>query len=116
MIYLILKSYLSLILSVAATALVVLMAGLCLIFRSIREKNDLHQPAIINIQNDSEPLTAMPDVSAIAGNDLMETQLDLARAYIETGKVNVAKKILKQVMTQGNASERQEAEQLLGVI
>ncbi|HEX2548599.1 MAG TPA: FimV/HubP family polar landmark protein [Gammaproteobacteria bacterium] len=53
------------------------------------------------------------DIKAIAGEDVMATQLDLARAYIELGKINLAKQILQHVIKNGTESEKQAAEQLL---
>src|SRR5438445_12840789 len=41
-------------------------------------------------------------VSAIAGDDVITTQLDLARAYIEMDQKKLAKEILAQVIKQGN--------------
>jgi FimV-like protein len=46
----------------------------------------------------------------------MATQLDLARAYIETGKKQLAKKILEHVITQGDHVHQEEARNLLGFI
>jgi FimV-like protein len=53
------------------------------------------------------------DIKAIAGEDLLATQLDLARAYIETGRKQLAQKMLKYIMQQGSHSQQQEAERLL---
>lgn len=50
---------------------------------------------------------------AIAGGDLMSTQLDLARAYIEINQKQLALEILNEVSLQGSASQKQEAKQLL---
>jgi len=54
-----------------------------------------------------------PEIHAIAGDDLVTTQLDLARAYIEMDNRRLAKEILKEVMKQGDAKQKQEAERLL---
>ena len=56
------------------------------------------------------------DVFAIAGDDILSTQLDLARAYIETGKKQLAQKILEQVVDQGSERQQSEARNLLGLI
>ena len=53
------------------------------------------------------------DIRAIAGEDVISTQLDLARAYIEIGKKQLAQKILDHAIKQGNLIQRQEAHQLL---
>ncbi len=54
------------------------------------------------------------DIDAIAGDDVMTTQLDLARAYIEMGEKTLAKEMLDQVVEQGSALQQQAAKQLLG--
>lgn len=115
MIYLIIKSYLSMLLSVASASLLLLIGGLYLIFRRPKHAKTIAQPAFV--QTD----IVLSDVSsevidAIAGDDHIETQLDLARAYIEAGKANMAKKILTHIISQGSAAKRQEAEQLLGLV
>ena len=56
------------------------------------------------------------DISAIAGDDVLSTQLDLARAYIETGRKQLAKKILEHVANQGTDAQQNEARTLLGLI
>src|SRR5690606_34880802 len=56
------------------------------------------------------------DISAIAGDDVMATQLDLARAYVETGRYALAKKILDHVREHGNHVQQQEADHLLNTI
>jgi FimV-like protein len=53
------------------------------------------------------------DISAIAGDDVMATQLDLARAYVETGRHLLAKKILDHVREHGNQYQQREARELL---
>ncbi|SRR5579883_971314 len=63
------------------------------------------------------PLTITShDITAIAGDDVMATQLDLARAYIETGRKLLAKKILEHVIEQGSYAQQNEAKNLLGLI
>ncbi|GEM_PF-2513579 len=56
------------------------------------------------------------DIRAIAGNDVLATQLDLARAYIEADKKPLAKKILGHVLQKGNQIQQQEAKTLLNLI
>lgn len=52
-------------------------------------------------------------MTPIAGDDVIATQLDLARAYLETGSAILAKTILKAVVKQGSATQREEAKRLL---
>lgn len=99
MIALIIKSYFILFLSVGLSSLIIFMLGLYWIFKA--------SPA--SPKNFS-------DFSSIAGDDVIATQLDLARAYIETNNKKVAKKILKVVIHQGNQSQKDEARTLLGLI
>lgn len=53
------------------------------------------------------------DIKAIAGDDIITTQLDLARAYIEIGKKKLAKKILGHVTQHGNSTQQQAAQSLM---
>src|SRR5690242_8309082 len=48
------------------------------------------------------------DIEMLAGDDVVTTQLDLARAYIEMGKNNLAKSILFHVSKQGNTEQQHE--------
>lgn len=54
-----------------------------------------------------------PLFDEIAGEDNIETQLDLARAYIEMKQPKHAKKILKTVLAIGNTAQKKAARQLL---
>lgn len=54
------------------------------------------------------------DIETISGDNVLSTQLDLARAYIETDRKNLAKSILNNVMQNGSEEQRQEAKRLLG--
>ena len=53
------------------------------------------------------------DIETIAGDDVMTTQLDLARAYIETERKNLARSILKNVLQHGSMEQKQEAKRLI---
>lgn len=61
-------------------------------------------------------LITSQDIRAIAGDNVLTTQLDLARAYIEIGKKKLAKKILEHVIENGNLGQRQAAQQLLMIL
>ena len=68
---------------------------------------------------------AMPELSPIseadmdaeldflADTDEAATKLDLARAYIDMGDTDGARDILAEVVQEGNAQQREEAEGLL---
>lgn len=59
-----------------------------------------------------QPLeAALSDVEATG--DEVATKLDLARAYAEMGDAEGAREILNEVLQEGNASQQQEAEELL---
>lgn len=98
MIELILKSYYIIFLAVGIGCLSIFILGLYWIF----------SPS-------SSPLQVVNELSAIAGDDVFSTQLDLARAYIEMNNKLMAKKILKAVIDQGSKIQRDEAELLLGL-
>jgi FimV-like protein len=67
------------------------------------------------VLDDKKPATVITsrDIRAIAGDDMMVTQLDLARAYIELGKKKLAKQILDHVIKHGNPVQQQSARQLM---
>ena len=52
----------------------------------------------------------------IGGGDEVGTKLDLAKAYIDMGDPDGARSILDEVMTEGNASQKEEAQALLDQI
>lgn len=52
------------------------------------------------------------EISAISGEDVMTTQLDLARAYIEMGKIDNAKAAINDVVKNGNSAQKREAKSL----
>jgi FimV-like protein len=72
---------------------------------SMRKKNEA--------ATNAGPEVSHNDIQAIAGDDVIATQLDLAKAYIEMNQKQTAHTILKQALKQGNASQQQEAKQLL---
>jgi len=53
------------------------------------------------------------DIRAIAGDNMLTTQLDLARAYIEINKKSLAKKILQHVLEHGQEEQQYAARRLL---
>lgn len=99
MIALIFKSYFAIFLSVGIVCSAIFILGLYWIF-----KTSSPSPQVVT------------DLSAIAGDDVIATQLDLARAYIETNNKQIAKKILKTVVDQGSKTQQDEARTLQGLI
>lgn len=119
MIFTLIQSYLTILILVATASLIFLILGVNWIVKKPQQtktKSASMQDMVFATPKVLEVNAASPDLTAIAGDDLMATQLDLARAYIETGKGQSAKSILKQVLAQGSDVERQEAEQLLAGI
>lgn len=106
MITLILKTYLNLILAIAIPACLTLLIG---IFYIVKDCLSFKKDARASSE-------AIVDFSAIAGDDLLATQLDLARAYLETDKKQLAKNILNLVAKQGSQIQQKEARHLLGLL
>jgi len=77
--------------------------------RSFFAKQKKEKPAI----NQNTTIITSRDIRAIAGESIMATQLDLARAYIEIGKKTLAKKILNHVIKNGSSEDQKYAKQLL---
>lgn len=96
---LLINSYTTLFFVIISVASLVFLAGVVFIFRSYRA-------SAIRAEI-TETMTP------IAGDDVISTQLDLARAYLETGSAILAKTILKAVVKQGSATQREEAKRLL---
>ncbi len=88
------------------------------------ESNDLEfDLGDLNLDNeldDLEDLAAQPEVEeetgdgVLSGLDEVATKLDLARAYIDMGDPDGARSILDEVMEEGNAAQKDEAQGLLG--
>ncbi|MGD9585077.1 MAG: FimV/HubP family polar landmark protein [Lysobacterales bacterium] len=59
---------------------------------------------------------AVPGGDDIMGEDAVATKIDLARAYLDMGDSDGARSMLEEVLTEGNASQRAEAKELLAEI
>ncbi len=70
--------------------------------QTIKEKNELRARPVTN-----------QHIDAIAGDDVMTTQLDLARAYIEMDEKKLAKEILHDVIQDGNPLQQRQAQNLI---
>jgi FimV-like protein len=101
MIALIIRCYFIILLSVGIGSVFVFMLGIIWIFRRFNSPVMMHHKE---------------DILAIAGDDVVATQLDLARAYIETDHKELAKDILEVIYAQGTLQQRNEAKQLLAQI
>ncbi|OGT56640.1 MAG: hypothetical protein A3F14_06735 [Gammaproteobacteria bacterium RIFCSPHIGHO2_12_FULL_43_28] len=123
MISLIIKSYLVILLSVGIGSLLVFALGLTLIFKLMPQRarvapvNDISHDEIPIERAVNKSLTiTSSDIAAISGEDTIATQLDLARAYIETGRQTLAKKILDYVLQQGNNIQQAEALRIMNLL
>jgi FimV-like protein len=58
-------------------------------------------------------IASSKDITAIAGDDVIATQLDLAKAYIEMDQKNLAKRILNDTLKYGNTAQKNAARQLI---
>ena len=56
------------------------------------------------------------DLDLLTDLDENATKLDLARAYLEMGDATGAKEILQEVLAEGNDTQKQDAEEMLGQI
>ena len=122
LISLIIKSYMTTLIVVGSVAALAFVLGLYFIVRTMRAAKRESMMDLIQAKQTSRrsqkvdlPDTAS-DVSTISGEDPMATQLDLARAYIETGKNPFAKIILATVIKEGNSLYQEEAKRLLSNI
>lgn len=96
----IIQSYLIIFLSIGLGSVLAFLLGVYFIFkRSAKAKQQAN--------------LAMKVFTDISGDDVFSTQLDLARAYIETGSQKLASDILKQVVAKGSVAQRSEARTLL---
>ena len=118
MIYLIIKSYLILLLLVVAGAITFFFGGLYWIIKPKKKIKSVTENAATQSKKPKKKIVTISssDIHAIAGEDVFATQLDLARAYIETGKVQLAQKILDHVIEKGSNAHQLEARYLLGFI
>ncbi len=109
MISLIIKSYLAILLSVSLGAILLFSLGVYLIFRyfygNVMAADAVSQPPVIDLH--------ASELASIAGDDLIATQLDLARAYLEIDNHPAAIKLLESISQQGNAGQKSDAAKLL---
>jgi pilus assembly protein FimV len=61
-----------------------------------------------------EDFDVAADSAAIGADDAAGTKLDLARAYLDMGDKDMTKSLLEEVLVQGNAQQKQEAQALMG--
>jgi pilus assembly protein FimV len=73
------------------------------------------KPPVEDLSMDLGSVPAADEPAAAGGSSMSEigTKLDLARAYIDMGDPDGAKSILEEVIAEGNAQQKQEAQELL---
>lgn len=98
-------------------AAISLLVFLMLLWVFSSSKRSLEQQKAVAIQVSTSRQKSFTisskDIETIAGDDVLTTQLDLARAYIETGRKNLARNILNNVMQHGTSEQKLEARRLL---
>src|SRR5688572_29003856 len=82
--------------------IVISVSVLYLILFFVRKKQGSKKIPKPATSRPSNRILTSQDIRAISGEDVMATQLDLARAYIEMGKKSLAKQILQHVTQHGN--------------
>lgn len=119
MIALIIKSYLAILIAVGLGAALLLTAGVFMIIRYFSNKSlvDSHtgRAAMTLIHSQSADQVAA-SLDGIAGENMMATRLDLARAYIETSQFHAAKQLLDTVRQEGTLAHIGDADKLLATI
>lgn len=100
-----------------AIVALLLLAAIYIVFkrsRPLKSQQTQTAPIQSNTSQKKSPYTVSNrDIEMVAGDDVFTTQLDLARAYMEIGKKNLAKSILSHVSKQGSPAQQQEALRLM---
>lgn len=99
MMTLIIKSYLSILLSLGLSALTFFVLGVYYICNFFRPAKKVLEPIV--------------DFTTIAGDDITSTQLDLAKALIEADRKAYARDILQTIIDEERGAPQQEAQRLL---
>lgn len=66
-----------------------------------------------DLQLDEEPSEQATETETISAGDEVATNLDLARAYIDMGDVEMARKLLDDVLSRGDEAQQAEARELM---
>lgn len=100
---------------VCCTFIVVVLGLIGIVAMTAPKKNTINQTPAVSPKI-TTPIATNKDISAIAGDDVFATQLDLAKAYIEMDQHELAKKILKETLKSGSADQQERAQELLGAL
>ena len=79
---------------------------------AMRSKVDLDLGNGFEMPGSSTEELAVPDLEPVTLSEV-GTKLDLARAYVDMGDPDGARNILNEVLSEGSASQKQEAQRLL---
>jgi pilus assembly protein FimV len=79
---------------------------------AMRSKVDLDLGNGFEVPGSSTEELAVPDLEPVTLSEV-GTKLDLARAYVDMGDPDGARNILNEVLSEGSASQKQEAQRLL---
>lgn len=128
----IIKSYSSILITIGSAAVFFFMLGTYFIIRLSRGTYIEDEDAAVAAPKETRTTSAsstprkprkvsektilsetLNDVHAISGEDPVATQLDLAKAYIESDKGPLAKIILSAVIRDGHSPYQEEAQRLL---
>jgi pilus assembly protein FimV len=77
-------------------------------------KVDVPAPRAPSNMETTQQMSSLPN--DFLGDDAVATKIDLARAYLDMGDSDGARSMLEEVMTEGNAGQREEAKKLLSEI
>lgn len=87
--------------------------GLVSLLALIRSRSKQLQKIDAETFHENTNQLSKTDMEMLAGEDVITTQLDLARAYIEMGKNKLAKSLLLHVSKQGKPKQKIEARELI---
>lgn len=93
MILLLLKTYLLTLAYIGLFSLIFFIGGCYLIMEALRKK---HRPKLHLINLAAKDYES--DIAAIAGDDVLPTQLDLARAFLEIGRIDEVEGIIAALL------------------
>ena len=117
MLLLFIKNYLFLFITIGIIVILLLIIGMFFILKSFKKPQQISSHLTNNIKSsNNKPQITASDIRAIAGEDELTTQLDLARAYIEVGKKQLAQKMLNYIVQQGTNHQQQQARELMGLL
>jgi FimV-like protein len=88
--------------------IVLLLALVAFLFLRLARKKPLQTASLTHADN-ADP----KDINAIAGDDVVSTQLDLAKAYIEMNQKKIAKEMLNAIIKIGSSHQKNEARLLI---